>query len=370
MVDEKACYSSRREQLPNEDLVHLEKFKEFHGSYVYTHPASSQDTFTENLRKSMTWNVKSSAYQSLLNSQSRDKFGKHDGKFVRNDQQVFNFAKEEVLNNASTKMPARLLEPLGSYSKSIGQISCGTIRGTCWLVGDTLVLTNHHVYMMINTEREKLQIPDLPITVTFDYLRPGQREHVVTVEVDEERDPQLESCRLDYKFLRLKENGGLGGRVPLGPIVRTRPLQEGLVTIVGHPAGSEMHVETYVVVRSQSWREQPDQRHAVFAGLHMTNAELLYSTERYKDCLPYDTSFFSGASGSPVFDVNGNIVAMHTQGYTLNVDDGQCSLMEFGVQLNAIFDDMKKRHIDVKEFFPNHNLDVDEQSMNQGEFYS
>jgi V8-like Glu-specific endopeptidase len=371
LLVEKACYPTRTEQFPNEDLVRLEIYiKEFSRLYVYTHRASSKYTFTENLRKSMTWNVKSSAYRSLLNLQSGDKFGKHVGKFVDNDQQVFNFAKEDLLNNASTKMPARLLEPLSTYSKSIGQISCGTIRGTCWLVGDSLVITNHHVYMMINTEREKLQIHELPITVTFDYLRPGQREHIVIVEVDEERDPQLESCQLDYKFLRLKENECLGGRVPLGPIVRSGPLQEGLVTIVGHPAGSEMHVETCVVVRSQSWREQPDQRHEVYAGLHMTNAELLDSTERYKDCLPYDTSFFSGASGSPVFDLNGNIVAMHTQGYTLNVEDGQCSLMEFGVQFNAICDDMKRRDIDVKEFFPNHNLDVDEQSMNQGEFYS
>ncbi|CAB4007915.1 tetratricopeptide repeat, partial [Paramuricea clavata] len=366
LADEKACYSSRREQLPNEDLARLEKhIKEFHRLYVYTHRASSQDTFTEKLRKSMTRNVKSSAYRSMLNSENRDKFGKKDGKFVRNDKHVFNFAKEDLLNNSSTKMPARLLEPLSFYSKSIGQISCGTIQGTCWLVRDTLVITNHHVYMMINTEREKLQIPNLPITVTFDYLHPGQREHVVTVEVDEERDPQLESCRLDYKFLRLKENECLGGRVPLGPIVRSGQLQEGLVTIVGHPAGSEMHVETCVVVQCWSWREKLVQRHEVYAGLHMTNAELLDSTERYKGCLPHDTSLFTGASGSPVFDLNGNIVALHTQGYTLNVEDGQCSLMEFGVQFNAICDDMERRHIDVKEFFPNHNLDVDEQSMNQ-----
>ena len=44
----------------------------------------------------------------------------------------------------------------------------------------------------------------------------------------------------------------------------------------------------------------------------MTNAQKLESGEKYKDCLPYDTSLFSGASGFPVFDMNGHIVALHT----------------------------------------------------------
>jgi hypothetical protein len=356
--------------LQNEDLVSLAKyFKEFPSSNVYTLPSSSKEPLTDNDRKVMTENVKSSAYKTLL-SPNKSKIHANNEKFVNKDQQIINFANDDLYKNPTTKIPARLLESLSKNMKSIGQISCGNVRGTCWLVIDMLVMTNLHVYRQFNKEREDRQNPNLPITVSFDYLHPGQREHVVTVEVDEVRDPRLENPRQDYKFLRLKENEGLRGRDPLGPLVRSRPLQDGVVIILGHPAGSEMHVETCVVVRSQSWREQPDQRHEVYAGLHMTNAELLDSTERYKDCLPYDTSFFSGASGSPVFDLNGNIVAMHTQGYTLNVEDGQCSLMEFGVQFNAICDDMKRRDIDVKEFFPNHNLDVDEQSMNQGEFYS
>ncbi|CAB4014620.1 Hypothetical predicted protein, partial [Paramuricea clavata] len=364
----------RAESLANEELARLQKYiKEFPVSYVYTHQASSKDPLTEKLRKSMTSNVKSSAHRSLLNPKNRGEFGRNNRKFVHDDQQVFSFAKDD-LKNASTKIPARLFGPLASYIKSIGQISCSEIRGTCWLVGDMLVITNYHVYMLINKEREKQQNPNLPITVTFDYLRSGQTEHAVTIEVDEEQDPQLEDSRLDYKFLRLKECKGIQDRVPLGSIVRNRQLQEGLVIIVGHPEGNEMQEETCVVVSSYSWREKLRRRHDKFIerhidnpdpSLHMTNEHLLRSSEKYKDCLPYDTSFFSGAGGSPVFDLNGNIVAMHTQGYTLNVEGGQCSLMEFGVQFNAICDDMKRRHIDVKEFFPNHNLDVDEQSMNQ-----
>ncbi|CAB4015268.1 Hypothetical predicted protein [Paramuricea clavata] len=231
-----------------------------------------------------------------------------------------------------------------------------------------LGITNYHVYMLINTEREKQQNPNLPITVSFDYLRSGQTEHVVTVEVDEEQDPQLGDSRLDYKVLRLKECESIQDRVPLGSIVRNRQLQEGLVIIVGHPEGNEMEEETCVVVSSYSWREKLKQRHNKCIerhinnpnpSLHMTNDQLLRSAEKYKDCLPYDTMLFTGASGSPVFNLNGDIVAMHTQGYTLNVEGGQCSLMEFGVHFKAIWEDMKskERHHDVEQLFPNYNLE-------------
>ena len=365
---EKACNPSRAERLANEDFACLENYiKEFSVLYVYTHQASSKDPLTEKLRKSMTKNVKSSAHRSLLNPENRGEFGRNDGKFVDNDQQVFNFAKEDLFKNSSTKIPARLFEPLASYIKSIGQISCGEIRGTCWLVGGTLVITNYHVCMLINTERQ--QNPNLPITVSFDYLRSGQTEHVVTVDVDVDHDPQLGDSRLDYKFLRLKECESIQDRVPLGSIVRNRQLQEGLVIIVGHPEGNEMHEETCVVVSSYSWREKLKQRHDKYIerhidkpdpSLHMTNGQLL-SCEKYKDCLPYDTSMFAGASGSPVFDLNGNIVAMHTQGYTLNVEGGQCSLMEFGVHFNAIWEDMKSKgqYHDVEQLFPNYLEDMD-----------
>ncbi len=114
-----------------------------------------------------------------------------------------------------------------------------------------LVITNYHVYVSINEERDELQNVNLPITVTFDFFYPGQTEHVVTVEVDEEHDPQLESPHLNYKFLRLKEKDGLRNRVRLGPIVRCRSVQEGQVIIYGHPVEKEMQ-EDICIVHSRS----------------------------------------------------------------------------------------------------------------------
>ena len=279
LLIEEACNPSRTERLSNENFVRLENhIKKFSAKYVYTHSTKSKQPLTVNFRELMTTNVKASACKALLGSRNKDKSNKNQTKFVDKDQQIFNFAREDLYKNASTKIPARFFPIIGSYIKSIGQISCGRIRGTCWLVYKSLVITNHHVYQLFYQEREAN--PNLPITASFDYLHVGKPEHIVTVEADEERDPEVENFHLDYKFVQLKKCEGLQDRVPLGSAVRSRSTQEGLVTIVGHPEGEEMHIETCVVVSSHAWREKLQQRHdkvfqtqtddPVSAGLNMT----------------------------------------------------------------------------------------------------
>ena len=233
---------------------------------------------------------------------------------------------------------------------------------------------------MFNKEREervKLGDPNLPIKVSFDHFYFEKPEHIRTVEVDEQDDPHIGNFHLDYKFLRLKAHEALADRARLGPIVRNRRVQEGLVMVVGHPAGREMLEESCVVVSNHSWREKIEQRHEKFsqmnegqerhdadaqhsAGVHMAHEDLLQSAER-NERLPYDTSLFAGASGSPVFDLNGNIVAMHTQGYTLDFGEGECSLMEFGVQFAAICEDLRRNLLE--ELFPNYDLGNNEERM-------
>ena len=387
---EEVCNPSRTEKLPSEDLVRMEKYIEIFSSYAYTRQISAKEPFTEKVRKAMTEDVKTLAYTNVLGKNDH-KRGRNVGKFANGDEQVFNFARNEVFKNVSTQKPARLNHTLASYMRSIGQIKCGSVQGTCFLVKEELVLTNYHVYRMINEERNNPQNPNLSITVSFDYLHPGRIEHVVTVEVDEEHDPQLENPYMDYKFLRLKQNEGLSDRVSLGPIVRNWQLSDGRVIILGYPEGKEMQDEVCVVVGYRAMHETLRKRHELFTGVHMTNAvHLLHGTGVNQSLiLPYDTSLFSGASGSPVFEMNGNIVAMHTQGYLLTRNEGNIpnqqenvenqeqdnvptqgntrtySLMEFGIQFIWICEDMRRLHGEnvVKDIFPNYKLNPDEESM-------
>ena len=105
-----ACEPGRTETLSNEDFVCIEKYiHEFSASYVYTHSISGKEPLTENVRKSMTTNVKSTAYKNLLGLKKNKAIGKNGVKFVNEDQKVLNFARKDVYKNASTEMPAILI---------------------------------------------------------------------------------------------------------------------------------------------------------------------------------------------------------------------------------------------------------------------
>ncbi|CAB4022095.1 tetratricopeptide repeat [Paramuricea clavata] len=270
---EEACNPSRTETLSSEDVVHVKKYvEEIAPSYVYTREISVKEPFTKIVRKAMTEKVKKSACTSLLGKDD-NKLDRKDGELVKGDQQIFNFARDEVFKNASTKKPARLNETLASYMRSIGNIKCGSVGGTCFLVTDVLVITNYHVYRMIEKERKKSGNSSLHVSVLFDYLYDEQMENVVEVEVDEEQDLKLANPYLDYKFFRLKQNDGIRGRVPLGPMVRKWQLSDGRVVILGHPGGKEMQDEVCVVVGYHAMQERIRERYEQCTGVHMTNAQ-------------------------------------------------------------------------------------------------
>ena len=411
---EAADNPSRTERFSKEDLVRVKKYMKISPSYVYTRKITAKKPFTEEVRNAMTENVKQSAYKTMSGKNDERCFGKVSE--FADDETIYNFAKSEVYKNASVRRPSRLNDFFGRCMKSVGQIMYGGVQiGTCFLVTDTLVITNYHVYREIKKIRNVPTNPNLPIFVRFNYFYLEQREYLVTVEVDERQDTRLENPYLDYKFFRLKENQSLEGRVPLGPLVRNWQLSDGRVIIIGHPEGNEMHDEVCVVVGYRAMQETLRKRHEQCTGVHMTNSELLHKTENYQGRLSYDTTFFHGSSGSPVFEMNGYIVAMHTQAYTLertqddvvnqhenvsnlehedvpnqyedvpnpeqeNIPNPQqeyaanqeqenmevettpirrkYSLMEFGVQFISICRDMKQWHGEnvVRQIFPNYTL--------------
>ena len=359
-----ACEPDRAKVLSEEEFAQLEScVRETSFSHVYTYHASIKDPLTEKVRKTMSKDVKTKAYMTLLPPGVRHFVGDDD-----DDDQILNLARDDYTKNQSTARPARLLDPFHNYYRSVGRIVCGSVQATCFLVTSSMVITNHHVYLDINRERME---SNNPIKVFFDYLNMGQTENIVEVEVDETQYPipKFSSEQLDYVFPELNRN--LTDRCPPGPFVRNGSVHEGLVTVIGYPQNRELLEETCVIVKHYLWRHKLLERLRVNRPpvawidpcLHMCKTDIM--SEKYENRLPYDTSLFQGSSGSPVFDMNGHIVAMHTQGYLLNIQGKTHSMMEFGIHFRAICEHIRRSyHVDVREIFPNYDPQEDMMDMN------
>ena len=342
-----ACEPGRAEMLSNEVLSALVNYTR--ASYVYSYKESMEQPLTEEIRKSMSTDVRNKARKTLLSNDERE----------QGDQGILNLARNVYSKNASTARPAKILGLLHERSKSIGRIVCGKVQATCFLVTSNTIITNFHVYQDLKNERSSSDHPAMQnkVTVSFDYVMGGEAEDNTSVEVDFST-PKYSSHGLDYVFLPLKVNQM--SRVPLGLFVRNHALHDCLVTIIGYPEGREKLEETCVVLQEYLWRHHLQERarrsRPTVRGFDpcLLSCRAQVMSEEYQERVPYDTTLFRGSSGSPAFDMNGHIIALHTQGFTLEIQGKTYSLMEFGVRFGAICEDLRLRYNNnvVKGYFP------------------
>ena len=271
------------------------------------------------------------------------------------DKGISSLGKKEFSNkiSGSTAKPAWLLPLLGKAMRSVGLLTYGSVQATCFLIKPDKVITNYHVVRKIEKNHST--------KVNFDYLRDDiSTANSVWVELDEEwvRQTSIHSENLDYIILSLKHHATLPDRQPLGNLVRRSVPRDGLVTIIGHPQNRPKLEETCVVVPNDQWLNEFQKR---FENNRKPPPGFDLQLHRYKiykqdlesknrdHWLSYVTSFFEGASGSPVFDMDGHVIGMHTHGYWL---DGK-STIDFGVTFAGIFDDIKKYYgeNEAKVFF-------------------
>ena len=317
-----------------------------------------RDPFSKEIGENMIKQVQEEARSTLLSPRQN----RNSGHALLN--LVTKFGKK-----TPTARPARILTPLANHMKSVGCLICGTVQGTCFLVTENTVITSYHIVNMIIEARKKATDEEnrrvhANIYIYFDYLFVNQiasQSPPPSVEVDE--SDQFGNPHLDYVLLKLKaQEEVLKDRTPLGPEVRAFVANSGIVTIIGHPDGREMFEDACrIIPRHQSnvtevleSRAQKKARHCdedpatcSDVNIHARKCVHMYrgrDASHSKHQVAYDTTLFEGSSGSPVFNEDGHIVAIHTQGYPI-LDNKRkiTSIMEFGVTFAAICEDIKSR---------------------------
>ncbi|XP_057634838.1 serine protease FAM111A-like [Chionomys nivalis] len=278
---------------------------------------------------------------------------------------LFKIHKENFGKLTRNSTSVKVLKHLSQASDSVGYLRWNNNGNegcaTCFVFKESYVFTCRHVITDIvgeGVEPSKLaNTISRCVKVIFDYEEfPPRTDNAFNVKPWFE----ISSENLDYAVLELEENGR---QVPAGLYngIGPTPLN-GLIYIIGHPDGEKKSKDGCTVVpqynRGRKCEENIQAREA--AGDYVCGSFLSIYTQRSfqelfdnSDIVTYDTTFFGGSSGSPVFDSNCSLVAMHTAGFICEYQSGVHSIIEFGSTMESIIADIKQNKYWYNKIFGN-----------------
>ncbi|XP_075829714.1 serine protease FAM111A-like isoform X2 [Microtus pennsylvanicus] len=278
---------------------------------------------------------------------------------------LFKIHKENFGKLTRNSTSVKVLKHLSQASDSVGYLRWNNNgnegSATCFVFKESYIFTCRHVITDIvgeGVEPSKwASTISRCVKVIFDYEEfPPREDNAFNVKPWFE----ISSENLDYAVLELEENGR---QVPAGLYNGIGPAPDnGLIYITGHPDGEKKSTDGCTVVpqynRGRKCEENVQAREA--AGEYVCTSFLSIYTQRSfqellgnSDVVTYDTTFFGGSSGSPVFDSNCSLVAMHAAGFLCKYQSGVHNIIEFGSTMESIIADIKQNKYWYNKIFGN-----------------
>ena len=227
----------------------------------------------------------------------------------------------EKIIGENTLRDIRMLEVLLDMSRAVVRVRTPRQTGTGFLVGDDLVITNHHVVESKTTADEsefqfqyQLGRNGKELAVQAARRLKGGLFHTSPVE-----ENSVDSGALDYTVIQLSE-------VPKGIVpLKLSPAavkREERVTIIQHPGGN-------------------------YKKISLQNNFVEYADQYV---VQYTTSTEAGSSGAPVINDRFEVVALHHAGGELfEPATKRRYLRNEGVRISAILDDLRDKGKKVLE---------------------
>nr|XP_024659755.1 protein FAM111A [Maylandia zebra] len=252
---------------------------------------------------------------------------------------IQNIFRQEFGNSAKRCQDVKTMRKLMKLSHSVCQVRInGKPQGSGFLVFSRFVLTNAHVIKDFCNDNGRLHER---VTVTFSYESLEQNDGLIDVEevVGIEYIPEVSGT--DWALLKLNADQTL----PDGLLTHSGFIcHSGGISIIGHPGESVKKIDVCLVV-SQENRSQVAERHwkdnqdCVQLLKDSFFKNVADDVQQRKHLLTYESCLYFGSSGSPVFNEDGDVVAMHSGGYAYPGVMGQNqSVIEFGYPFSDIIE--------------------------------
>uniref|UniRef100_A0A8C2JEC7 Protein FAM111A-like n=1 Tax=Cyprinus carpio TaxID=7962 RepID=A0A8C2JEC7_CYPCA len=260
---------------------------------------------------------------------------------LKNKTEIKKFFRAEYDKSVQSFLEVKKVKQLMKLSDSVCQIRVeGSARGTGFL---RFILTNAHVVGEFDPFTRKLS---KTFTAVFGY-EDLEAKKTRCVPVKEHLAAYYHGninteTYLDFALLELKDADemadcpGLLSRYIHGP-----PPNRGGICIVGHPGEGVKKMDPCFIIGKENLQEAADKHISENVNfIHvMTQQSLAEKWEMHDNQIIYNTCFFHGSSGSPVFDEDCYLIGVHTGGYAYKGENCKTrSIMEYAYSMQPILD--------------------------------
>lgn len=286
---------------------------------------------------------------------------------LSNVQKLFH---AEYGKNAQTCREVKTMKELMALSASVCQVRIdGNAVGTGFLLFNKFVLTNGHVVSNIYDAGTRQLSATVTVNFCFESLDQSGSgimvENVAGLEYRQDTSGQ----KYDWALLTLKVSAP---QIVPNPLLKHFDFLPNSVAIciIGHPEGGVKKVDPCLIIptnehiKTVEKHSQENQE-----GFHVEcDGMIQLVTPKFFDFVPqqlqsqgqvltYESCFYCGSSGSPVFDERCKVVAIHTGGYLYQNKRGEKgSVIEYGYPLSSILEHMliqmlELQRVDVLEAY-------------------
>ncbi|XP_041088056.1 LOW QUALITY PROTEIN: serine protease FAM111A-like [Polyodon spathula] len=184
----------------------------------------------------------------------------------------------------------------------------GTLVGTGFLLFGNCILTCAHVVEQFISSSQSQTVLTTTVHINFKYEKHGESLNYLLVK------PQIVAYdrELDYALLELVQENS-----PLPPALITNlgvPPKRGGVCIIGHPDGGVKKIDMCSIIKFEERQGEIQEHHYKYHWCSQLITRFSFEEMRDEKRLSYNTCFYHTSSGSPVFNDQGQLVAVHTGG--------------------------------------------------------